>query len=798
MFIIPPFGHLSMRRIIANFDPLKLQTCMFLDELNEAQKAPVLHKDGPLMVIAGAGSGKTRVLTYRIAHLMHQGVDAFNILALTFTNKAAREMKKRIADIVGPSEAKNLWMGTFHSIFARLLRFDGDKLGFPSNFTIYDTQDSQRLIASIIKEMGLDKDVYKYKQIQQRISSYKNSLITVKAYFQNPELQEADAMAKRPRMGEIYHQYVDRCFKSGAMDFDDLLLRTNELLTRFPEVLMKYQERFRYILVDEYQDTNHSQYLIVRALADRYQNICVVGDDAQSIYSFRGANITNILNFQRDYDEVAVYRLEQNYRSTQNIVNAANSIIARNKNQLKKVVWTANEEGTRIKLHRSPTDAEEGRFVASSIFEHKMQQQLPNGEFAVLYRTNSQSRAIEDALRKRDIPYRIYGGLSFYQRKEIKDVLAYLRLVVNPGDEEALKRVINFPARGIGDTTIDKLTIAANESGLTLFEHIENLEAQPLGLNRGTRGKLADFANMIRSFQVLNQQADAFVLAEQVARKSGLLLEFKKDGTPEGIARMENIEELLNGIKDFVEGQKEVADARGDLSEFLEDVALATDMDREQGDDDRVALMTIHLAKGLEFPYVYIVGMEEDLFPSAMSMNTRSELEEERRLFYVALTRAEKQAYLTYTQNRYRWGKLIDAEPSRFIEEIDEQYLENLTPVETYRFRPLLDGDLFGEVDKSRLRQEKPRPGTPPLRVGPSQDQLRKLRKIKPELGQPVGTATDAPDLKEGSLVDHSRFGRGTVLKIEGAGQDKKAEIRFEQGDVKKLLLRFAKLRLLD
>ena len=771
---------------------------MFLDELNEAQKAPVLHKDGPLMVIAGAGSGKTRVLTYRIAHLMNQGVDAFNILALTFTNKAAREMKKRIAEIVGPSEAKNLWMGTFHSIFARLLRFDGDKLGFPSNFTIYDTQDSQRLIASIIKEMGLDKDVYKYKQIQQRISSYKNSLITVRAYFQNPELQEADAMAKRPRTGEIYQQYVDRCFKAGAMDFDDLLLRTNELLTRFPEVLMKYQERFRYILVDEYQDTNHSQYLIVRALADRYQNICVVGDDAQSIYSFRGANISNILNFQRDYDDVAVYRLEQNYRSTRNIVNAANSIIARNKQQLKKVVWTANEEGTPIKLHRSPTDAEEGRFVASSIFEHKMQQQLPNGHFAVLYRTNSQSRAIEDALRKRDIPYRIYGGLSFYQRKEIKDVLAYLRLVVNPGDEEALKRVINFPARGIGDATIDKLTIAANESGRTIFELIENLEVQPLGLHGGTRRKLSDFANMIRSFQILNQQADAFVLAEQVARKSGLLLEFKKDGTPEGIARMENIEELLNGIKDFVEGQKELADARGDLSEFLEDVALATDMDKEQGDDDRVALMTIHLAKGLEFPYVYIVGMEEDLFPSAMSMNTRSELEEERRLFYVALTRAEKQAYLTYTQNRYRWGKLIDAEPSRFIAEIDEQYLENLTPAETYRFRPLLDGDIFGEVDKSRLRLEKPVAGTPPTRLGPSPDQLRKLRKIKPQLGQPVGTDTASPDLKEGSLVDHSRFGRGTVLKIEGTGQDKKAEIRFEQGDVKKLLLRFAKLRLLN
>lgn len=771
---------------------------MFLDELNEAQKAPVLHKDGPLMVIAGAGSGKTRVLTYRIAHLMQQGVDAFNILALTFTNKAAREMKKRISDIVGSSEAKNLWMGTFHSVFARLLRFDGDKLGFPSNFTIYDTQDSQRLIASIIKEMGLDKDVYKFKQIQQRISSYKNSLITVKAYFQNPELMEADAMAKRPRTGEIYQQYVERCFKAGAMDFDDLLLRTNELLTRFPEVLMKYQERFRYILVDEYQDTNHSQYLIVQALADRFQNICVVGDDAQSIYSFRGANISNILNFQRDYDHVAVYRLEQNYRSTSNIVNAANSIIAKNKNQLKKEVWTSNAAGAPIKIHRSPTDAEEGRFVSSTIFEQKMQHQLSNGQFAILYRTNSQSRAIEDALRKRDIPYRIYGGLSFYQRKEIKDVLAYLRLIINPGDEEALKRVINFPARGIGDTTLDKLTIAANESGQTIFQHIENLEVQPLGLHGGIRRKLSDFAIMIRSFQILSKQSDAFVVAEHVARKTGLLLEFKKDGTPEGIARMENIEELLNGIKDFVEGQKELAEARGDLTEFLEDVALATDMDKEVGDDDRVALMTIHLAKGLEFPYVFIVGMEEDLFPSAMSMSTRSELEEERRLFYVALTRAEKVAYLTYTQNRYRWGKLIDAEPSRFISEIDDQYVENLTPVESYRFRSLLNSDIFGEVDKSKLRLEKPVPSVPPSRKVPSPDQLRKLRKIKPQLAEPSGSVGDMPNLTEGCQVDHMRFGRGKVLKIEGIGQDQKAEIHFEQGGVKKLLLRFAKLRMLE
>ncbi|MCM4168286.1 ATP-dependent DNA helicase PcrA [Arenibacter antarcticus] len=770
----------------------------YINELNEAQKAPVLHKDGPLMVIAGAGSGKTRVLTYRIAYLMSKGVDAFNILSLTFTNKAAREMKKRISDIVGSSEAKNLMMGTFHSVFAKLLRFDGDKLGYPSNFTIYDTQDSQRLLSAIIKEMGLDKDIYKYKQVQNRISSYKNSLITVKAYYNNPDLLEADAMAKKPRMGEIYQNYVDRCFKAGAMDFDDLLLRTNELLTRFPEVLSKYQNRFRYILVDEYQDTNHSQYLIVKALSDKFQNICVVGDDAQSIYSFRGANISNILNFQKDYDNVGMYRLEQNYRSTRNIVNAANSIIANNKNQLEKVVWTSNEDGPMIKVHQSPTDAEEGRFVAGSIFEHKMQEQLPNGNFAVLYRTNSQSRAIEDALRKRDIPYRIYGGLSFYQRKEIKDVLSYLRLVINPKDEEALKRIINFPARGIGQSTMDKLTVAANHYNRSIFEVIENLDRIDLKINSGTKRKLGDFVTMIKSFQIMNESADAFVLSEHVAKKTGVLLEFKKDGTPEGIGKMENIEELLNGIKDFVEGQRELADAKADIGEFLEDVALATDLDKDTGDDDRVALMTIHLAKGLEFPYVYVVGMEEDLFPSAMSMSTRNELEEERRLFYVALTRAEKQAYLTFAQTRYRWGKLVDAEPSRFIEEIDEKYIENLTPIKSHRYTPLIDVDIFGDMDKSRLRQIKPMKGTPPSGNSPNENQLRKLRKLKPELGVPVGNTNSVdPNLSEGSLVNHTRFGRGQVIKIEGVGNDKKAEIKFDKGDIKKLLLRFAKLEVL-
>ena len=497
----------------------------FINQLNQAQQAPVFQKDGPMMIIAGAGSGKTRVLTMRIAYLMSLGVDAFNILALTFTNKAAREMKKRIADIVGTNEAKNLWMGTFHSVFAKILRIEAEKLGYPSNFTIYDTQDSVRVITAIIKEMQLDKDIYKPKQIFSRISSYKNSLITVKAYFNNPELQEADAMSKKPRLGEIYANYVERCFKSGAMDFDDLLLKTNELLNRFPDVLAKYQDRFRYIMVDEYQDTNHSQYLIVKALSDKYQNICVVGDDAQSIYAFRGANIGNILNFQKDYYDVKTYRLEQNYRSTKNIVEAANSIIDKNKTKLDKIVWTANDFGPKIKVHRSITDAEEGRFVAGEIFEQKMQKQLLNGQFAVLYRTNAQSRAIEDALRKRDIPYRIYGGLSFYQRKEIKDILCYLRLIINPKDEEALVRVINYPARGIGETTIEKLTVVANHYKRSIFEVIENLDKIDLKLNSGTKQKLDDFVTMIKSFQVINQNQDAFYLADHVAKKTGLIQE---------------------------------------------------------------------------------------------------------------------------------------------------------------------------------------------------------------------------------------------------------------------------------
>jgi len=769
----------------------------YLKELNETQLEPVLHKNGPLMVIAGAGSGKTRVLTYRIAHLLQHGVDAFSILALTFTNKASREMKARIAKLVGEGEAKNLWMGTFHSVFARILRQEADKLGFPRDFTIYDNQDSNRLIASIIKEMGLDKDIYKFKQIRNRISSFKNNLITVKAYHNDPDLQEADAMSRRPKLGEIYREYVERCFKAGAMDFDDLLLKTNELLNMQPEVLAKYQDRFRYILVDEYQDTNHSQYLIVRALSDKFQNICVVGDDAQSIYGFRGANINNILNFQKDYEDVKLYRLEQNYRSTKNIVNAANSIISHNKNKIEKVVWTSNSEGNKIKVQRCATDAEEGREVASQIFDYKMQEQRQNKEFAILYRTNSQSRAIEDALRKRDIPYRIFGGLSFYQRKEIKDLMAYLRLIVNPKDEESLKRVINYPARGIGHATLDKLIIGAKNYDISLFETLQNAPQLNLSLNQGTLEKLEAFVNLILSLQIENQKSNAFEIAGLATKKSGLVLELKKDGTPEGVSKVENIEELLNGIRDFVEGQKELADATGCLSDFLEDVALATDFDNDKDSNvDCVSLMTIHLSKGLEFPVVFIVGLEEDLFPSALSLNTRSELEEERRLFYVALTRAEQKAILTYTLSRYRWGKLVDAEPSRFIEEMDDQYLEHIIPKDNYIFKPIIDKGIFGgfEPTKKSVLQS---PKTSKINTIPSQNQLGKLRKIiASETSQKTSVSTQMKRLDVDMIVEHDRFGYGKVVSIEGKGSDKKALIDFSGVGQKHLLLRFAKLKI--
>ena len=741
----------------------------YLSQLNESQKLPTVHKNGPVMVIAGAGSGKTRVLTYRIAYLMEMGVDPFSILALTFTNKAAKEMKERIGLIVGETNAKSLWMGTFHSIFARILRSEAEYLGYSSNFSIYDTQDSERLISSIIKELKLDKDLYKHRNIRNRISSLKNNLVTVKAYLNNPELVQQDKESRKPMFGKIYQTYVNRCFKASAMDFDDLLLKTNELLNRFPEVLAKYQQRFKYIHVDEYQDTNHSQYLIVKALADKFENICVVGDDAQSIYGFRGANIENILSFQKDYPNSSVYRLEQNYRSTQNIVNAANSVISNNLNKLEKKVWTENEIGEKIELSETPTDSEEGRFVASSIFEAKHNLQLQNDQFAVLYRTNAQSRSIEDALRRKNIPFQIYGGLSFYQRKEIKDILAYLRLIINSKDDESLKRVINYPGRGIGLTTLEKIQIYSNENNLTLFEVLENINNYEINVNKGTKEKLFDFFSMIKSFQISNENLNALEILNEVLKRVGIVNLLKNEGTPEAISRIENIEELINAVQDFIEGQIEIVDSSGSLSEFLEDVALITDLDKEvDNTKPKVSLMTIHLAKGLEFSHVYIVGLEEDLFPSALSSTTRSDLEEERRLFYVALTRAMKKVTISYSKTRYRWGKLNDCEPSRFISEIEEKYIKSIKSNFINRN--------FNKLKSNKLRFEIP----------------ERKKTLKSVSGNSTLNSSYI-DINQGDIIIHNRFGKGQVISTEGSGGDKKAEVLFKTSGTKKILLKFAK-----
>ena len=748
----------------------------FLNNLNNSQLESTLQMDGPMIVIAGAGSGKTRVLTYKIAYLMTEGVDPFNILALTFTNKAAKEMKERIATIVG-NEAKNLWMGTFHSVFARILRIEAHKIGYTSNFTIYDSDDSQKLVSRIIKEFNLDKDQYKYKSIFSRISSMKNSFITPNNYLNNEELLLSDKISNRSKFYQIYNEYVERCFKAGAMDFDDLLLKTNELLNSYPDTLSKYQNIFKYILVDEYQDTNHSQYLIIRALSDKFQNICVVGDDAQSIYSFRGANINNILNFQKDFPDSKIFRLEQNYRSTKNIVNAANSLIENNQKRLKKNVWTENESGEKISVNKLLTDGEEGRFVASSIFENKMQSQLQNSDFAILYRTNAQSRSFEDALRKKNISYRVYGGLSFYQRKEIKDVLAYLRLLINPDDEQAFKRIINFPARGIGQTTLNKIAVEAKNSSVSDYIFIKDLLKSSEILNNSTKNKLLDFVIMIESIKNKIEHADVFDITKEVLKQSRLYNLYKNDESLEGINRIQNIEELLNGIKDFVENNEK---SQASVSSFLQDVALATDQDNDTNDNNKVSLMTVHLAKGLEFPYVYIVGLEENLFPSAMNLNSRTELEEERRLFYVALTRAEKKIYLSYVLSRYRWGKPVDSEKSRFIDEIKEEYLQNNVIQRSIS----KDFSQKSQFNKVGIRYKKPE--TRPA---------KNFVKLKSS-----SSKSNLFDNKliVGNIVVHERFGKGEVISIEGQGGDKKAEIKFEKGGLKKLLLRFSRLEIIS
>jgi|TARA_B110000967_G_scaffold36438_2_gene35640 DNA helicase-2/ATP-dependent DNA helicase PcrA len=793
----------------------------FLDQLNDAQRIAAEQTEGPVMVIAGAGSGKTRVLTFRIAYLLEKGVDAFNILSLTFTNKAAREMKSRIGNLVGDAEAKNLWMGTFHSVFARILRSEAEKLGYPTNFTIYDADDSKKVVANIIKEKQLDKDIYKTKSVASRISSLKNNLITPKAYFQNGELQAQDSAAKMPMFGEIYQAYAERCFRAGCMDFDDLLLKTNELMYRFPEVLAKYQNRFKYILVDEYQDTNHSQYLIVKALAAKFENICIVGDDAQSIYAFRGANIRNILNFQKDYPSTKLFKLEQNYRSSDNIVQAANSIIAKNKDQIQKNVWTKNSSGEKIIIHKSISDSDEGNYVATNVWQTSMNEGAKHDDFCILYRTNAQSRSFEDALRKKNIPYKIYGGLSFYQRKEIKDVLSYLRLVVNPKDEEAFRRVINYPTRGIGATTLAKLTIAAEREACSLWETCEKLQTIESGLNNATIRKITDFTILVNSFAVIAKQQDAFDLVAHVAKTVGLIKVLGEDKTPEGVTRYENVQELLNGIKDFTEQQKEIVDGDPTLAGFLADVALLTDRDNEVDDGTpKVSMMTIHLAKGLEFPYVYIVGLEENLFPSMMSSGSRSELEEERRLFYVALTRAEKRAHITYAHTRYRWGKLIDCEPSRFIDEIDDKFVDIQVPdFSPMSFSSEALNSAFGSsygggsqkgqtvyqgTNKNWGKNHGSNQGAKKKNTGPGEIAVPKPS-IRGKVLTPVNKAgasfeasgdnLSIDQMSEGMRVVHGRFGLGVIKSLEGEGADAKAIIEFDNAGEKRLLLKFAKVR---
>lgn len=767
----------------------------YLKGLNEPQYEAVTTLQGPLMVLAGAGSGKTRVLTMRIAHLITNGVDPFQILALTFTNKAAKEMKERIAKVVGNSNARSLWMGTFHSVFARILRSEAHYLGFPSNFTIYDTQDSLNVLKKVLKDLNIDSDLYKPKKVQSRISAYKNNLITVNAYFKNPEIMEADERANMKYMGQIYQKYVEQCFKNGAMDFDDLLLRTNELLTRFPEVLAKYQDRFRYILVDEYQDTNNSQYLIVKALSSKFENICVVGDDAQSIYSFRGANIYNILNFKKDYPDAKTVSLEQNYRSTQNIVNAANVVIAKNKAQFPKNVFSDNEIGEKIKVYRSLSDADEANFVANNIWEQHNSHQRKFRDFAILYRTNSQTRAFEDALRRKNIPYRVYGGLSFYQRKEIKDLVAYLRILVNENDNEALMRIINYPARSIGETTQNKLIVFADSQNVRVVDVLNNLGqyAPLIGLNNGVIAKLADFWSMIKAFQVMLKTENAYTVAMEVAQRSGLIKFLKDDQTPEGISRVENVQELMNSMQGFIDEQKQLEDGDPSLSSFLENIALSTDQDKKSENEDQVSLMTIHLSKGLEFPVVHLVGLEENLFPSFMSSSTREELEEERRLFYVALTRAEKQVFFSYAISRFQWGKITDAEPSRFLSEIDSEYLEFVNPVVEKKVfnRSGLTSDIFGDFSEPKFVKKEPK------KTFNSSESTIQPKNLKPvasaRIINPSGNSSQ--DIEVGDNVRHDRFGVGEVIFLDGTDPENiKAKVKFATEGEKNLILKFAKL----
>jgi len=755
----------------------------YLEGLNDAQRSAVIETKGPSLVIAGAGSGKTRVLTYRIAHLLQEGVKPYRVLSLTFTNKAAKEMKERIGSVVGPQVAASLWMGTFHSIFARILRFESKHLGYPSSFTIYDSQDSKNLVKSIVKKMKLNEKAYKPGSVLSRISAAKNDLVTPVVYARDVTRTTNDKAAQMPMVYEIYARYMRECYKSGVMDFDDLLLNTNILFRDFPDVLKKYQSQFDYIMVDEYQDTNYSQYLIIKKLAEQHKNICVVGDDAQSIYSFRGAKIENILNFRNDYPGYKMFKLEQNYRSSQNIVNAANSIIAKNKGQIQKNVFSANEVGSPVRVLKAYSDIEEGFLITNDIFESRMKNHLEYKDFAILYRTNAQSRVFEESLRKKNLPYKIYGGLSFYQRKEIKDLLAYFRLTINPADQEALKRVINYPARGIGKTTMDKLTVAADSSDHSLWDILINPNIGQLGVNAGTQKKLASFVALIAQFKAQLENLSAYELAAEIASASGIMRDLHNDKSIEGQGRIDNIDELLNGIKEFTDSKQEEGE-NANLVNFLEDVALLTDQDNEKEDDiNKVTLMTIHSAKGLEFKNVYIVGVEEGLFPSLQSVDNEKSLEEERRLFYVAVTRAENNATISFARSRYKYGELTYSKPSRFIGDIDQTYLELNADDIISKERP--QPSFRNSFTSSGAAPTKPR-------IKMNYTSPADQSKVKLDFN-----AAKAEEIQVGVVVEHERFGKGEVINIEGFDPNKKATVLFQNAGQKQLLLKFAKLKIL-
>ncbi|HNM31809.1 MAG TPA: 3'-5' exonuclease [Chitinophagales bacterium] len=769
-----------------------------LSELNEAQFNAVTTIQGPVMIIAGPGSGKTRVLTYRIAYLLHSGVDSFRIMALTFTNKASAEMRERISHIAG-HEARNLYMGTFHSVFARILRGEAHRLGYPNNFTIYDPDDCKSLLKSIIKEEGLNDKLYKPATVYYRISSAKNALLNAQKYAENIDLVADDESSSRPKIKDIFAKYQDRCFKSGAMDFDDLLLKMYELITKFPEVLNKLQNRFQYFMIDEFQDTNEAQYKIVKLLAAKDENICVVGDDAQSIYAFRGATIENILNFERDYPDLKIYKLEQNYRSSEHIVNAANQIIKNNQLQLPKQIWTDIKGGEKIKIYKTASDTDEARIVADSIFDQKMRQHLLHSDFAILYRTNAQSRSFEEALRKLNIPYKIYGGLSFYQRKEVKDFIAYLRVVVNPNDEEALKRIINYPTRGIGDTSIARIIVTANEHNLPLWHVVEKPDSIADMQGRAKQA-IRDFSILIKSFRAMLNTKNAYEIAEYIGKQTGLIHELFKDKTAEGISRFENIQELLNGIKEYSVGEKpeyEEDEVRpeNDLAAYLQQISLLTDMDDKNDENkEKVKLMTIHAAKGLEFSSVFVVGLEENLFPSVMSLNSREDLEEERRLFYVAVTRAKRFLTLSYALMRYKFGQVNYNEASRFIDEIQEENVIFLGQKEKTepKPKPIYEENTGNTKWYTAKQYQKKEEIQKPVFEPPKQ-----LTKMKSAATGDAQLPSDLKSLAAGMKVLHERFNNGKVLAVEGRGENRIATIFFESVGTKKIMLKFAKLHII-